>query len=184
MIRRLTIDDWQLYKEVRLACLKEYPQFFGAKYSTEILKTNSEWMQVMLNPMRKMFGYFVDDELVAIGGFLYVNWRNMRPDLSVQDIESSDLDQINYENWYLASVYSIANYRGKGTVKKLINHLINIHRIHHDNDKFDLVVEANNLVAINLYKTLGFEIMDYKLPSCELADGLIHDEILMRLSFV
>lgn len=56
------------------------------------------------------------------------------------------------EFWYIAEIYLIEEYRGKGIAKYILKNEIDQH------DKLILNVYQNNKHAIELYKSLGFEI--------------------------
>jgi GNAT superfamily N-acetyltransferase len=42
-LRRLTVDDWQAMKAIRLEALEREPQFFGAQHAVEETFTEDQW---------------------------------------------------------------------------------------------------------------------------------------------
>lgn len=40
---RLTVDDWETLKAIRLEALEREPHFFGAKHSVEVMFTEEQW---------------------------------------------------------------------------------------------------------------------------------------------
>lgn len=51
-VRVLGVDDWQLYKKVRLAALDESPDAFVASYDAESAETEDFWRQRMVRSQR------------------------------------------------------------------------------------------------------------------------------------
>lgn len=161
MIRKLQIDDWQIYKDIHLECIKSTPWAFAAKYDVEITKDDTYWQGIVNNPSRTMFGLFVDEVMIAISGLQIVS--------NQQDIDI----KVN-----VVSVYCKPEFRGKGHIDKLLNYVIS-YQYEYIKGRLYLAVEKNNIAAINLYKKLSF-IYDKDLPSRIMADGLLHDEIQMK----
>ncbi|OLC01628.1 MAG: hypothetical protein AUI15_05080 [Actinobacteria bacterium 13_2_20CM_2_66_6] len=51
-VRRLGPEDWQLYRRVRLAALKEAPYAFGSTYEREAQAPESRWRQTLVDRAR------------------------------------------------------------------------------------------------------------------------------------
>ncbi len=45
MIRRVTVDDLDLYREVRLRALQDSPSAFGSTYSNELARPREQWAE-------------------------------------------------------------------------------------------------------------------------------------------
>ena len=71
IIRKLQPHESTVYREVRLACLKNAPQFFGSTYAEEILnpKFSFETYIETDSPDHVMFGAFDGERLIGITGF-------------------------------------------------------------------------------------------------------------------
>lgn len=161
MIRKLEVSDWDVFKSIRLECLKSTPWAFGAKYDVEITKDDLYWQGIMSNQAITVFGLFVDEVMIAISGLQIVSDR--------QDVD----DKVN-----VVGVYCKPEFRGKGYIDKLLDYVIS-YQYEYIKGRLYLIVEKNNIAAINLYKKLSF-IYDKDLPSRIMADGLLHDEIQMK----
>lgn len=101
---------------------------------------------VVLNPFNRIIGYYINDILV---GFL---------DYSVM-----------YEKIEINYIFVIEKYRRKKIAYNLIEYLI-------DNNKFEnitLEVNVNNTSAINLYKKIGFEIINIRKRYYNGVDGYL-----------
>ncbi|HSD78057.1 MAG TPA: hypothetical protein VLA98_11655, partial [Solirubrobacteraceae bacterium] len=44
-IRAATLDDWESYREVRLAALRTDPGVFGSRYEDERRRSDDEWRE-------------------------------------------------------------------------------------------------------------------------------------------
>jgi len=51
-VRRLGPEDWQLYRRVRLAALKEAPYAFGSSHQREVHLPASRWRQTLVDRAR------------------------------------------------------------------------------------------------------------------------------------
>lgn len=54
-IRRLTTDDADAYRRVRLAALREAPGAFGSTYEAEAALTEADWLRRLANEKRAVF---------------------------------------------------------------------------------------------------------------------------------
>ena len=48
----MTPEDWQVYRRVRLAALKEAPYAFGSTYESEVQRPESSWRQTLVDRAR------------------------------------------------------------------------------------------------------------------------------------
>src|SRR5919198_2934930 len=71
IIRKLQPHESVIYREVRLACLKNAPQSFGSTYEEEVLNSKLSFETFIENgsPDHVMFGAFDDGRLIGITGF-------------------------------------------------------------------------------------------------------------------
>lgn len=88
-IRRLTVDDVDVYRRVRLAALNDAPVAFGSTYAGESALTPEDWHRRLANEQRAVFVAEEDCEVLglAVGapddedpgaGFLLSMWVDPR----------------------------------------------------------------------------------------------------------
>lgn len=177
-IKKFDMNDWQLYKFIRLECLKYTPWAFGARYADEVQKDDNYWQSIMANPQRMIFGFFKNNELVAISGMSLPDVRSSRYTENAQIVSRVNNQDIHNDNTMIVSVYCTPSSRGNGYINLLLQYIINQQQSIH-NGNLCLAVENNNLPAISLYKKLGFVYIE-DLPPRIMADGNLHNEMLMR----
>ena len=102
--------------------------------------------KVTLNPFNKVIGYYINDTLV---GFL---------DYSVM-----------YEKIEINYIFVINEYRRKSIAYNLIKYVVD----NYDFENITLEVNVNNVSAINLYKKLGFKIIDIRKKYYDGIDGYL-----------
>lgn len=180
MICKLAYADWQIYKELRLECLKNTPWAFGARYVDERSQPDNYWQSCVNNSMRIIFTFVMNNENVAMAGLYLPDTSSQYNNISFGNTVINEV-KIDPANWFIVSVYCKPEYRGNGYVEELLRYLIEYHQ-HHHNGELLLGVEINNASAIALYKKLGFIYQSY-LPRRMMGDGQMHQEILMRLTF-
>ena len=104
MIRKLQPHESAVYREVRLACLKNVPQYFGSTYEEEVLnpKFMFETFIETDSADHVMFGAFDQERLIGITGF-----NRMARQRAMNRGE-------------IVQVYVDSNYRGQNIGEKLI----------------------------------------------------------------
>lgn len=141
IIRKLQPHESAIYREVRLACLKNVPQYFGSTFEEEILNPKFMFETFIENdsPDHVMFGAFDDKRLIGITGFnRMARQRAMHRGEVVQ-------------------VYVDSNYRGQNIGEKLIRRVLDYAFNLEGIEQVQLSVIANNQTAINLYEKIGFK---------------------------
>jgi ribosomal protein S18 acetylase RimI-like enzyme len=135
-IRRLTIDDLDLLREIRAEALQKYPQSFGTHEEDEggdaMLTAYRHWLSDTI------LGAFGSGSLIGLAGF-YV-----APDKRYQ------------HRGHIFTVCVRENGRGKGVGDRLIKELLahaeaRVEQVH-------LAVVLTATAAIKTYKRNGFEI--------------------------
>ncbi len=51
-VRRLSPDEWQAFREIRLAALKDAPYAFGSTWEHEMERSDEEWRQALTSRTR------------------------------------------------------------------------------------------------------------------------------------
>jgi ribosomal protein S18 acetylase RimI-like enzyme len=88
-IRRLTTDDFDAYRQVRLAALRETPGAFGSTYEGESRLSQADWVRRLANEKRAVFVTEEDGEVLGLAagapddedpqaGFLLSMWVDPR----------------------------------------------------------------------------------------------------------
>ena len=140
IIRKLQPDESAIYREVRLACLKNVPEYFGSTYEEEVLNPKFFFEKYIeaASPDYVMFGAFDGERLIGITGFN----RMARQRAS--------------HRGELVQVYVDSNYRGQNIGEKLLRQALDYAFRLDGIEQVQLSVIASNKIAIKLYEKLGF----------------------------
>jgi RimJ/RimL family protein N-acetyltransferase len=141
IIRKLQPYESAIYREVRLACLKSAPGYFGSTHEEEVLnpKLTFETLIEDDSPDHVMFGAFDEERLIGITGF------NRMP------------RQRAMHRGELVQVYVDSNYRGQNIGEKLIRRALEYAFTLDGIEQVQLSVIADNRAAIQLYEKVGFK---------------------------
>ncbi|MEZ5690965.1 MAG: GNAT family N-acetyltransferase [Rickettsiales bacterium] len=156
MIRKITIDDFEQWKKLRLEAVRQYPQSFGQSYSG-VQKQDRKWCTDSLKN-GDIFTYEQNGKMVAIAGIYSMKPENMR------------------HRAVLFGMYVKPEFHKQGIASALINHIIDDIKPSHK--QLQLTVTTTNNPAIELYKKHGFVIYGTD-PDALLVDGKYYDEYLM-----
>lgn len=139
-IRKLQPHESSIYREIRLACLKNSPQFFGSTYEEESQMPRLKFETYIENGERDhfLFGAFDDGMLIGITGF-----DRMK---RVRDRHRGELVQ----------VYVDPRYRGQNIGERLLRAVVE-HAFTLDGiEQIQLSLIAGNESASRLYEKIGF----------------------------
>ena len=147
IVRRVTLEMWEMAKEVRLAALKEAPYAFGTRYEEAIQRTEDEWREIATARAfpadDSLFLAFVGEEAVGIaGGFR---------------------DRENPDRMDLTSVWVAPHWRGTGVASALIEAVCDAATLIGATHIAAWVVEGNDR-ALHLYNRLGFVTQPDRQP--------------------
>ena len=92
-IRQLTVNDWQIYKSMRLEALQNEPGVFGGSYADESARSDDDWKHRFLKSCA-YFGLYHGDDCIGLTGV----------------VEHRD----NSDNVIFLASYVRKEYRGKG----------------------------------------------------------------------
>lgn len=145
-ICKIQSKDWELYKKIRLESLKENPEAFGMDYQDVKNFSNEYWINE-LNEASKgikkwlLFAKFNGEIVGMLGG---------------ERFKSEDLK----DTAKVVAVFVSKKARGKGIAKKLLLNLLDEFRKSPGFKKARVKVFINQNVAIKLYQSAGFSIVD------------------------
>lgn len=164
IIRKLQPHESTIYREVRLACLKNVPQFFGSTYEEEVLNPKFFFETHIENdsPDHAMFGAFDREQLIGITGFN----RMARKRAS--------------HRGELVQVYVEPGYRGQNIGEKLLRYVLDYGFTQEGIEQVQLSVITNNKTAIRLYEKLGFKSFGVQPHYFKVEDGYL-DQQFMQL---
>ena len=160
-IRRLGSADAAVYRELRLAALRNSPEAFGSTFERESAEP-LEWFRARLEN-GQVFGAFRALELFGIAGFVRRE------------------DEKEKHTGLLVGMYVRPDARNAGIGRQLIEAVIDYARQHVE--LLQLTVVKDNHRARQLYARLGF--VEYGIEKNSLKqDGRYFDEILMAMDLV
>jgi len=156
MIRKLTTDDFEIWKALRLEAVKDYPESFGESYEN-IVEQDIKWFEQSLKN-GTIFVYEKDNQIIGLVGTFSMQPGNMTHRAT------------------LFGLYVQPEQRQKGIAGELVEHVISF--VAKTHKQIHLTVTTNNNAAIDLYKKHGFIIYGTE-PDALYLDGKYYDEHLM-----
>jgi RimJ/RimL family protein N-acetyltransferase len=162
-IRRLTPADTVVFQQLRLAALQESPAAFGSSYEEEC-DFSQAFIEDRLKarPDRGTFGAFEGTELVGLIALGRESHRKLEHKALI---------------W---SMYVVPKARRNGIGRALLSAALELARSVPGIRQVNLCVNASNSPAIDLYKSMGFEVFGYERGAM-VVDGELHDEVHMCL---
>jgi RimJ/RimL family protein N-acetyltransferase len=164
IIRKLQPHESSIYREIRLAGLKNASDNFGSTYEEEVLIPKLKFETYIENDSQDqfMFGAFDNGKLIGITGFNRMDrQRAMHRGEVVQ-------------------VYVDSNYRGQNVGEKLIRRVLEHAFTLAGIVQVQLSVVAANQTAIRLYEKLGFKTFGVQPKYFKVRDGYL-DQQFMQL---
>jgi ribosomal protein S18 acetylase RimI-like enzyme len=155
-VRRLTPDDYDALREIRLESLRLHPALFAADLDPEAAMAKEEWLSRMATGVS--FGGFVDG--VLNGMVIYS--RPTRPKLA--------------HTGNLGAMYVRDAARGTGLADALVDALVD--HAASEVEQIQLTVNAENARAIKFYERHGFRTIG-RIPRSLLVAGRYYDDLLM-----
>lgn len=155
----LTSNDWKILREIRLDTLKSEPQAFSTKYTDEMKKHDSYWIDKLQDENDIYIVAIVDNNTVGV----------VRASFKDSDAPS--------DTGVIGSLYVKKAFRGVGIAKKLIKNSIKHLESNRNINRIWLWVRSSQKIAVNLYKKLGFSLV--KEVNDEL-EGKIFTEYIME----
>jgi RimJ/RimL family protein N-acetyltransferase len=155
-IRRLSADDLETYRDIRLDALRDSPDAFGMAYEEAETRSDDEFRDLLSR--LAVFGAFIGGRQVGLVAF-------------------ARLEGLKHQHrGEMVSMYVRPEGRGQGVGLALITAVLD-HARHHVL-QLHLGVGAYNLPAIRLYEKAGFVAYGTE-PRALFVDGRFIDEHLM-----
>ena len=147
------------FKKIRLSALLQAPEMFGSTYTTEITHPDIYFENCLLNSIA--FAAYDDKEIIGIA--ILIRESAIR---------------IAHKS-HLTSVFIEPKFQQKGIAHILLNTVIK-HARAQQIEQILLTVVEDNMIAINFYKKLGFQMYGTEISALKDQDKYTN-EILMKL---
>lgn len=158
----LSTDKWEAYKELRLRALKNNPEAFGQPHEKALLRSDDEWKMLLeksaYGQKRWLLFAKVSGELVG-----------MVSGTSMKSVEGG----VKIQEMYVDS-----KARGEGIATKLMQALSVELLKNTDRRILRLGVFDTQTVAVSLYKSLGFKVIEAKTE--HFPGGYSHESLIME----
>jgi ribosomal protein S18 acetylase RimI-like enzyme len=158
MIRQLTLNDFDTWKEIRTEAVKLHPESFGESYEA-VIKQDISWFEKSLQN-GTIFAYEQNGKMVGIVGTYPMQPQNMR------------------HRAVLFGLYIKDGYRKSGIASALVKHIINFVAPTHR--QIHLCVNTKNSAAVALYQKQGFVIYATEPDALLIGDKYYDDYLMMR----
>lgn len=159
----MTPDDARSFQSLRLSALEQSPSLFASSYQEERHRPRedvAEWL--MLTEKQAVFAAFKGDRLIGVAGMRRDVFRGHRHKV------------------HLWGVYVVPGRRRAGVSRKLVTEAIGFTKDMPGVTQVNLTVAASNVIAIRLYRSLGFEGFGRESRSI-VADDAPDDDLRMCL---
>lgn len=138
-IRVLTLQDWRLYKSIRLTSLEDSPDVFGSTYEQEAALTDAEWRARLDLAFRGLEALPLVAELA--GHAVGLAW--------------GVLHEQNSKTAHIYQMWVSPAQRGKGIAHSLLSE-ITAWAFHKGCEHMALAVTTCNEAAVSLYNASGY----------------------------
>lgn len=157
LIKRLTREDWQIFKELRVQMLTEEPQAYTTTLSQVLAYTDEEWKKRTAGERTAVLVLFVNGKPAGMNGFYY-----------------DDKGELMIWGMFVKK-----EFRGKGLGKRLMDGIEKEIQKDDTVKKINICVKSCQIPAWELYKKQGFkEVARDKDQKNE--NGDVYDEIHME----
>ncbi|MGH6870855.1 MAG: GNAT family N-acetyltransferase [Rhizomicrobium sp.] len=156
IVRRMTEDDFDALREIRLEALRLHPENFGSDLEYEEAFSREQWLARMATAVT--LGGFVDGELCGIVVFARPRGRKIG------------------HTGEIGAMYVRAQHRGKGLSDALMEALIDC--AVSEVEQLKLTVNAENAPAIRFYARHGFRPIG-KYPNSLRVGERTYEELIM-----
>jgi ribosomal protein S18 acetylase RimI-like enzyme len=139
--RKVKRTEARKFRQVRLECLKKFPENFGTLYEDEVGKPKLYFEEFIEDDSADVFffGAFADNDLIGLAGFVRGNRTKTR------------------HRGEIVSMYVHPDFQGQRVGENLLRELIKAVFEMEGIESIELTVVADNKSAVRLYEKIGFE---------------------------
>ncbi len=162
--RLLNASDSSDYRQLRLQCLKEYPDSFGSVYEVEKEKPKLAYEGFLEEAKEGTFivGAYDVDDCVGICAF----FRNDR--------------KRTQHRGALQQIYVKPNYQGQGIAKTMIKKAMDIGFNELEVEQIALGVMSDNVAANKIYEDLGFVEYGMMDNYFKIGNRYLHQRLMVK----
>ncbi len=163
-VRKLTVEDAEQYREIRLQSLRDHPEAFAASFDEERKATVADMREKLKKrnrPNNFIAGAFAGDDLVGVVGFYQYTQKKMR------------------HKGYIWGMYVGRDYQGRGVGTKLLNYVKKQARELSGLEQVILTVASRNTRAKRLYEKVGFETYGLEKKALKVNQRYYDEEHMM-----
>ncbi|MCD2259982.1 GNAT family N-acetyltransferase [Psychroserpens luteolus] len=163
-IRKLLPSESASYREIRLQCLKHYPEYFTTNYQDEKTKEKLFFQPYIEQAHKSNFviGAFHSNSLIGISGF-----------------KRHERKKVNHAG-IIIQVYVNSKFQGKNIGTDLIKHTLDEAFKIDGIEQVEIGVIAINEKAEKLYKNIGFEMFGLHKNFLKI-ENLYYDHKMMMI---
>jgi ribosomal protein S18 acetylase RimI-like enzyme len=160
-IRQLTEADVEIYRKLRLQCLRESPQAFTTSAEEFSRRTLDSIAQQLRGPENFTLGAFEDERLVGMVGFYRESVLKLR------------------HKGYIVSMFVLPEYRSRGIARALLVEAIDRARRLPDLKQLLLGMVVTQTTARRLYESLGFKVYGHEPEAVKIGDEYFDEELML-----
>lgn len=161
-IIKLPPENWEEYRDLRLKALKENPESFGEVYGEVALRPEEEWRSRL--------------ELALTGKEKWILFAKLKDEL-VGMVSGTAMESVE-GGVKIREMFVVSKARNKGIATKLMQRLAEELLENSDKRTLRLGVFKIQKEAVNLYKSLGFEVLEEKTE--HFSNGISHQSLIME----
>lgn len=158
LVRRLTPDDAEIFRAIRLESLRNDPEAFAASYEFEEGLALNDFADRLKKDA--IFGGFQDGELMGTAAFAALKSPKAR------------------HKGILWGMYLREQARGSGLGQALVERVVD--HAGSQVEQLQLTVVTSNQRALRFYKSLGFETYGVEKRALKIGGTYLDEEMLVR----
>lgn len=156
-IKKLTKEDWKIYKEIRLQMLSEEPQAYSQTLEELSSRNDEDWKEKTAANNMSILSIWTDGKLAGMNGLFYENRETVA----------------------IWGMFIRKEFRRIGFGKKLMEEIEKEIRKDRNVKRIQVSVTTSQVPALELYKMLGFKEIG-RIKGKIKFNGESYDEILME----